>query len=184
MERTSGRIKIIAAAATAALLAGPAAILYGIARDEQPSSTGGLGLTVIGLTILILIVIRKWVTDTLTERLALGAAQREAQTQRDRYVAAQAALENEQGRLRQDLNAEHLALAARLEVERAAIERDFEEQRAALIAETVEATFLMIHSGKCAPTRNGTGNLIQFPQQHPQHQAERTRSREHGVVGP
>lgn len=184
MERTSGEIKTTAAAAALVVAAGLAAILYGLVYDDLPRSIAGLGLTIVGLTVIVLIVIRRWVTDTRAERQLLAAAQREAHNQKSVYVAAQAALENEQGRLNRDMAAERLALSARLKSERDALARDFAEQRATVIAETMEATFHMFRGGKFAPTQTVTGNLIEFPRQHPERQEERARSREHGVVGP
>lgn len=175
----------MAAAAAVVALAGLLAILYGIAYDDLPRSIGGLGLTIIGLTVIALITIRKWVTDTRAERQLLAASQREAQAQKFRYLTAQAALEVEQGRLRRDIDSERRAITIHLKAEREAMAREFDEQRATVISETVEASFLMFRSGKVAAARTATGKLIQmFPQQHPQHQEERARSRERGVVGP
>jgi hypothetical protein len=184
MELVSGRIKTLAAAAAVAVLAGLAATLYGLVYDDLPRSIGGLGLTIIGLTVIVLITIRKWVTDTRAERQLLAASQREAQSQKSQYFAAQAALEIEQGRLRRDLDAERRAIAVLLKNEREALARDFAEQRATVIAETMEATFHMFRGNKFAPTQATTGNLIDFPRQHPERRSERARSREHGVVGP
>lgn len=184
MERTSGAIKTTAAVAAAVVLAGLAALLYGLVRDDLPRSIAGLGLAIVGLTVISLIAIRRWVTDTRDERRLLAASQREAQSQKSVHIAAQAALECEQGRLNQDMAAERRALTVRLKAEREAMARDFAEQRATVIAETMEATFLMFHSGKFAPTKTVSGNLIEFPRQHPERQQERARSREHGVVGP
>lgn len=184
MERTSGKIKTMAAAAAAVALAGLTAIIYGLIRDDLPRSIGGLGLTVIGLFALVLVAMRRWVTDTRQERALLAASQREAQAERARYFAAQAALENEQGRLNRDVAAARRALDVRLQAEREAMAKDFEAKRGDLIAETMEATFRMIHGDKLAAERAASGRLIQFPRQHPEPQPERARSREHGVVGP
>ncbi|MEW2420503.1 hypothetical protein AB0911_08155 [Streptomyces nigra] len=184
MERTSGKIKTLVAAAAGAVLAGLAALLHGIMRDDLPRSIGGLALIVIGLTVIVLAVIRRWVTDTRQERILLAASQREAQGQRSQYFAAQAALAAEQSRLKQNIDAERHALAARLKAERETMAREFEERRATVIAETMEATVRMFQNGKFAPAETVTGNLIEFPRQHPERQPEQARSREHGVVGP
>jgi hypothetical protein len=184
MEDMSGSTKSTAVAAAVVVLAGVAAILYGFTRHDLPCCIGGLGLIVIGLTVTALITIRRWITDTRQERQLLAAAQREAQGERSKYVAAQAALEVEQGRLRRDLDAERRALTVRLQAEREAMARQFEEARGDMIAETIEATLLMHRAGKFAPTKTATGRLIEFPRQHPERQAERERSREHGGVRP
>lgn len=172
--------KATATAAAVAVAIGLTVILYSITHGNLPHSIGGLGLTVLGLTVLVLINIRQWITDTSAERALLAAAQREAQNQKNVYITAQAALENEQGRLAQDLAAERAALDARLAAEREALRDEFEERRATLQAETMEATVMMLRGDGFAPST--TGQLIQFPKQHPQQ--ERHRSREHGVVGP
>lgn len=163
-------------------LGGLATVVHGIIRSNAAHSVGGGFLAVAGLAVLALVAIYRWVTDTRDERRALAAAQREAQGRKDTYLAAQAALENEQGRLNRDVAAERAALDARLKAEREAIAAEFEERRAALIAETMEATLLMVQDGKLAP--QPTGKLIRFPHQQTDHQPERERSREHGVVGP
>jgi hypothetical protein len=180
MERTSGKIKTLIAAAAVTTTAGLATILHAIVHDDLPLSIGGLALTLIGLTALILIA----VTNTAEERRRLAAAQRAAQDEQARCLAARAANEVEYGRLRQDINAERYANAARLIAEREAMANEFAERRAADIAETMEATVRMFQGGKFAPAETKAGNLIEFPRQHPERQPERARSREHGVVGP
>lgn len=163
---------------------GLAVTLHGAIRDQPAHSVSGVCITMIALTGLILIALRKWTTDTRTERTILAAAQREAQAERARYFAAQAALENEQGRLNRDMAAERAGLNARLRAERERLHEEFEEQRATLVSETMEATFLLMRDGKFDPEASPPGNLIQFPHQQPQQQPQRARSREHGVVGP
>jgi len=175
-----------ATAATAAVagVVGLAVTLHGAIRNQPAHSLSGICITMIALTGLILIAIRKWTTDTSAERAILAAAQREAQARRDTYFAAQAALENEQGRLNRDMAAERAGLTARLKTERDAMAAEFEERRASLIAETMEATVLMIRDGKLACEPSEPGNLIQFPAPQQERAAERARAREHGVVGP
>ncbi|MFF7946955.1 hypothetical protein [Streptomyces griseorubiginosus] len=157
-------------------------------HDDLPVSIAGLSLTLTALTTVALILLYGWITDAREERGLLSAAQCEAQAEKSRYVALQAALEAEQGRRTQDRAAERRADQQRLKVERDAMERQFEEQRASLIAETMEATFMMIHNGKFASAEPTRSKVIQFPRdlphQQPQGHPERERSREHGVVGP
>lgn len=171
---------------TAALgLAGLAITSRGILRDNLPSTVGGSCLIFSTVVVGALLLIRKWVSDTTLIRTALTATQREAERERSRYVAAQAALENEQGRLNQDMAEERRRIAASLIAEREAMRTEFEERRATLISETMEATFLMIQNGKFASDTTASGRLIQFPKQsQPQPATDRMRSREHGVVGP
>lgn len=178
-------MRITATAAVAVMLGGLAAILHGVLRDNLASAVGGLSLTLTALTAVALILIHRWITDTSDERRGLAALQRQAQEQKSVYVAAQAALEVEQGRLAQDMATERYNLAVRLKAEREAMAREFDERRAALAAETMETTFLMLRNGKFETEAPAPGNLIPFPQQgHPEQAPQHERSREHGVVGP
>ncbi len=178
MRLASGTAIAYTAVATA-LCGGVALALNGILHDQIPHSLGGVGAVMIALTTAALLVIRRWVTDTRTERGLLATAQREAQTERARYIAAQAALESERTRMSRDLDAEQAALAERARVERDALEAEFEERRADLICETMESTVRMFHDGKFAPDTRRDATLIQFPNQQ-----QEPRSRGRGVVGP
>ena len=167
------------------MLAGFALTARGVLRSDLDNAVGGTCLTLVAVTTIALACVRRWIVDTREERRILAAAQREAERERSRYFAAQAALENEQGRLNRDMAAERQRIAAQLVKEREAMRIEFEEKRADLIAETMEATVRMFHAGKFAPETAATGQLIHFPKQDPAAQAtERARSREHGVVGP
>jgi hypothetical protein len=189
MGLTSGSRATIVAA-TAAMLGGLPVLLYGIWRDDTARSIGGACLVVTALILVALVLIRRWIVDTSNERRILAAAQRQASEEHTRYIALQAALENEQGRLNRDMNTERQRIAAQLIAEREAMRDEFEERKAELIAETMETTFLMIKGGKFAPKEEAPqqGNLIQFPKELPRqaHPAspERERSRGHEVVGP
>lgn len=181
MELTNGT-KVMAGTATAAMGGGLAVVLYGTFRNNLAHAVGGTCVTLVALTAIALILIRRWIVDTSEERRLLAASQREAQGQKSTYIAAQAALEVEQGRLTRDRALQLRADAARLKTERAALAAEFEEKRGDLISETMEATALMMRGGKLTPASPAQSTIIQFPRQHPQ--AERERSREHGVVGP
>lgn len=181
MELTNGT-KVMASTATTAMAAGLAVVLQGTFRNNLAHAIGGTCITLVALTGIALILIRRWIVDTRAERCLLAAAQREAQAERSRYFAAQAAMEVEQGRLTRDRAIEQRADAARLKVERDAVAAEFENKRADLIAETMRATFQMIRSGKLAPEPQRQSTVIQFPHQLPQR--ERQRSQEHGAVGP
>jgi hypothetical protein len=175
----TGGTRATATTAGTVLLGGLSLTLYGIVRDDTAHALGGTSITVTALTVITLLVIRRWVVDTRDERRRLAKSERRTQDEYASYIALKAALEVEQGRLRQDISAEHAALSERLTVEHAKMETDFEEAKAALIAETMEATLRMFDGGKFAPTATGAGKLIPFPQQEPQRQ----RAREHGVAG-
>lgn len=166
------------------MVGGLSVALYGTIRPNMAHTLGGTCITLTALTTLALILIRHWIVDTSEERRLLGAAQCAAQAEQSRYVALQAALENEQGRLTRDLAAERAGLAVRLKAEREAMATEFEEQRASVIAETMEETVLMIVSKKLAPPTAVQSKVIQLREHQQQRQLERERSREHGVVGP
>lgn len=169
-----------AATAGVVLIGGLTVSIHGALNDDIPAALCGLAVTLVALTALVLTLIRGWVTDTRDERRTLAALQREAQTREATYIAAKAALENEQGRLAKDVAAERAALTARLKAERDALESEFEERRATLISETMTATFLMFHEGKFAPEDLRKGTVIRFPNQ----QLQPERQREHGGVRP
>lgn len=179
MDLTGGT-RATATAAGTILLGGLSLTLYGTIRDDFAHALGGTCLTITALTVIALVIIHRWIIDTSNERRILAEAQAKAQDECARYVALQAALENEQGRLRQDVNAELAAINERLEVERRKMDADFEERRNDLISQTMEVTVRMFHNGKFAPEAASRGSVIPFPQQEPQRQ----RAREHGVVGP
>lgn len=169
------------------MLGGLPALLYGILHDDTARSIGGACLIMTALILTSLVAIRRWIVDTSEERRALADAQREARDEHHRYIASQAALENEQARLNRDMAIERQRIAAQLIAEREALRDEFEERKAALVAETMEATFLMIKGGKFAPEEEPRqNNLIQFPEKLPTQgpAPSRERSREHGVVGP
>ncbi|MFB6787627.1 hypothetical protein ACFCWT_13220 [Streptomyces olivaceus] len=163
-------------------------IIYGLFRHDLAWALGGACLTMPVLTLVALVAVRRWIVDTRDERRALAAAQRQAEGERTRYIAAQAALENEQGRLRRDMAAERAQINARMAAEREALTIEFEERRATLVCETMEATVLMFKDGKFAPDSTTPGNLIRLADRLPGQgfapDVKRERSREHGVVGP
>jgi hypothetical protein len=179
MESVSGTTATIGAAAVA-VLTGIVLTGYGMLRTSITHTVGGSCITLGALIAIGLVLIRSWVCDTRDIRAALSASQREAERERSRYFAAQAALTMEQGRLTQGMAAERRRIATILIREREKMEADFEERRATITCEAYEAGFLMARSGKCTSSTGRAGNLIPFPQQ----QGERARAREHGVVGP
>lgn len=188
MDLTSGS-RATNVAAAVAMLGGLPALLYGILHNDTARSIGGACLIMTALILTSLVSIRSWIVETSDERRILAAAQRQAAEERTRYIAAQAALENEQARLNRDMAGERQRIAAQLIAEREAMRDEFDDHKATLIAETMETTFLMIKGGKFAPEETPQqGNLIQFPKDLPAqgHPAspERERSRGHEVGHP
>lgn len=177
---STGGTRATTSAAIAAL-GGLGLTSHGILADDLPRVVGGMCVTVAALLIATLVLVHSWIADTSDARKSLAAAQVAAERERSRYVAAQAALENEQGRLARDMAAERAAIAARLKAEREAMEAELEEKRATIMCEAFEAGVLMARGGKLTTDmQQRTANLIPFPTQ----QQERARAREHGVVGP
>lgn len=181
MDLTAGT-KATAATAAVVITAGLSAILYGVIRSDLARALGGACLTTPALVLLALVAIRAWVMNTNEERRQLAASTREAQAERSRYFAAQAALENEQARLNRDMASDRARAAATLAAERKSMEAYFDEKRAKLVTDAFTTGVQMERAGTLKPKKPETGNLIQFPQQ--ERAAERERSREHGVVGP
>jgi hypothetical protein len=149
-------------------------------------SIGGACLVMVGLTLIILVCVRRWIVNTREAERLLAAAQRQAQEERTQYIAAKAALENEHGRLNRDMAAERARIRATLVAERAKMRAEFEEERATLASEAFRTGVEMERAGMLKPDRQPAGNLIKFPKQVPQPDPApaRERSREHGVVGP
>ncbi|MFI1728245.1 hypothetical protein ACH40E_03190 [Streptomyces acidicola] len=184
MDLTAGK-KATAVSAAVVMVAGLSVILYGVIYNDLARSLGGACLTMTALTLIALVAIRKWITDTSEERRVLAAAVRDTQAERTRYIAAQAALENEQGRLARDVAAERAGLAAKLIAEREAMATEFEEKRNQLVSEAMNTGVAMFLSSRREHTKAPVrGDVIQFPNQQGEPEPERVRSRGHGVVGP
>ncbi|OOQ47260.1 hypothetical protein AFM16_31420 [Streptomyces antibioticus] len=176
------------------MLGGLGLTAHGVWREQATLSLAGVVLCMVALSLTVLAVVYHWVTDTSTERIALAAAQRQAQQERATHIAAKAQLENERARLYQDLAADRAADAQRLKAERASVEAEFEDARAKLVADSMEILASWFVNGKIQPPEGCTGNLIHFPKQTeerdreqapmPRQQPDRPRAREHGVVGP
>ncbi|MFF7142341.1 hypothetical protein ACFZB5_13970 [Streptomyces nodosus] len=185
MDLTAGT-KATAAMSMLVMAVGITAILYGAIRNDLARSVGGACLAIAALTLIALISIQKWITDTSEERRILAAATRQAQDERTRYIAAQAALENERGRLHRDLAAARARIAPTLAAERTKLAAEFEEDRARLISESFETGVLMERAGMLKPGAPAAreSNLIQFPGQEHARLPERERSRGRGGVVP
>lgn len=173
-----------AVTAAVALTTGLAAILYGVVRNETARALGGVALITIALTLIALVAIRRWVTDTRDEQRQLAQATREAQDERAKYIAAQAALENERQRLMRDAAADRARNTAALRAEREAMRQEFEEERAKLVCETLETAVQLVRGMVDQEPKQQSDVVIQFPTQEPDHSPERERSRGHNVVGP
>ena len=183
MELTGGT-RVTKSTAVAASLAGLALLGKGVLKDSVPSTMAGSCLIIVALTAISMALIRTWVSDTTDVRNAMAASQRAAERERSRYIALQAALESEQGRLNRDMAAARQCMARDLVAEREALRGEFEEKRATLVSETMEATFHMFRGGKFATDATTAGQLIQFPRQEQAAAPQRERSREHGKVRP
>lgn len=177
MDQTAGSR---AAAAGAALIpsAGLSTVVYGIVTENLERTVGGAIFTMTALTLIALVLIRRWITNAATERQRHDDAVRAADTERMRYVAAQAALEVERGRYRRDIASEHQRMTATLEAKRAALCERFEEERNKLICDTVESTVELVRDGLLNPTTHQYGQIIGFPSPAHQRAAEEpTRGR-------
>ncbi len=174
--------KMATAEAIVVLIAGFFLIAYSARFDETAGTVAGACLVFCALTLVTLVRIKEWVTNTSQERRTLADATRAADEVRNRYIAAQAAMEIEQARRSRDMAAERAHLEARLATERAKMRREFEEERATNAAEAFRTGVEMERAGMLGPDTPQLGNLIQFPKDLPAQQRE--RSREHGASHP
>jgi len=179
----TARNKIVAATAAGILTAGFAVVIRSAALHNPAGSIGGACLIMTGLTLMILIFVRRWVCETSAERRALAQAQRDAQDERSRYIALKAALEGEHGRLVRDVAAERAGIAATLRADRAKLEAEFRENRATELSEAFRTGVEMERAGMLKRRQPQRGNLLTFPGRQPETQMPE-RSREHGVAGP
>lgn len=157
---------------------------HGAFTDDTPRSIGGVVLTITALTLIVLFFVRVWVVNTDTEREQLAQARHDAEAERRRHFAMQAALEGEMTRLTRDMREERARLAKTLLIEREALAAEFEKNRLQIATQAFQAGVEMERAGLLepdAPTPQ-PANLIQFPEQS--RAPERERSREHGSVGP
>lgn len=178
----TGGLRTARATGIALLAAGLSASGYGVATQATPHSLAGVCLTVTALTLIALTCIRAWIVNTSAERDQLIEARSDAEAERRRYFAAQAALEGEMTRLTRDMAADRARAAAKLLADRTAMEAEFEENRLQLQTEAFRTGVQMERSGMLKPeTPALPTNLIPFPG-HPSPARERTR--EHEGVGP
>lgn len=180
----TARTKAAVATAVGILISGFAVIVRSTSDDNVAGSIGGACLVMVGLTLAILIFVRRWVSDTSDERRILGEAQREAQAERSRYVALKAALEGEHGRLLRDMAAERAGIAATLKAERAKMAAEFQESRATELSEAFQTGAEMERAGVFKRRQPQGGNLLKFPGRQTEMPKPEQLPREHGVVGP
>ncbi|MER5675823.1 hypothetical protein ABT081_02650 [Streptomyces sp. NPDC002238] len=172
MDQTAAGTRAAAVGAALITSAGLSTVVYGIIIENLERTVGGAIFTMTALTLIALVLIRRWITSAATDRQRHDDAVRAADTERMRYVAAQAALEVERGRLRKDVASEHKRLTATHDAERAAMHARFEEERNALICETIETTVGLVRDGLLNPTTHQYGQIIGFPSPAHQRAAE------------
>lgn len=182
MEELTAGTRTTALTATILIALGVLLAAYGAITGDLKRTLGGTCLAMPAVTLLALIAVRRWTTDTSAERARLGEAQRAAGAERMRYVAAQAAALLEQQRHQRDVASEREQMTVRLETERAAMRAGFEEQRAALVCQTVEDTVKLLRDGKFREEPEQHGKVMQFPKQQPAR--PRHEARGHGVSQP
>lgn len=182
MDLTAGT-RATAVSAAVVMAAGMAVVLYGVAKNDLARSLGGACLTMTAVTLIALVSIRKWTTNTDAARSRLSDATREADNERTRYIAAQAALEVERQRVQRDAASDREQMAVRLASEQAAMQEQFEDDRATLVCETMEQTVLMYRAGAFdPPSQHDRGRVIGFPDRLVQQAAAAERARDHGAT--
>jgi hypothetical protein len=141
MVLSGTRVTVVTSAVI--LAAGMLVILASIVRDEPYRAIGGAALTMTSLTLIAMVAIRKWITDTSAERAALRYETQQATNDRMKAIAAQSAMEVERGRIRRD--SEHAAkgLATQLAAEREKLFDELEEARNQIIQDATEVALTM-----------------------------------------
>lgn len=180
--RLTGGTRATTTAGGALLTGGLAWVGYATVRSDLPRSLGGTCLVVVALFLIALALIHTWARDTSAERRELAEARREADAERRKHFAAQAALECEMTRLNRDMTVERARIAATLLAERDATRAALEEERLQIATDAFRTGVEMERAGMLKPDVPLPANLIPFPGQG--RAPERERSREHGVVGP
>ncbi|MEE4489379.1 hypothetical protein [Streptomyces sp. BE230] len=176
MEDLTAGNRTTAVAAATVMLTGMAIIVYGVITNDLARSLGGACLTMTALTLIALVAIRRWITNTSAERARLAEATREVEAERLRYLAGQAAQEQERARLRRDIAAASRKLAKQLEIERARLAAEFEEKRAQVICDTFAATYRLAREDRITAEREQHATVVQFPEQ------ETARARDRGRI--
>lgn len=175
MDDLTAGSRTTAVAAAAIMIVGIGIIAYGIVANDLARSLGGACLTMTALTLLALVAIRRWVTNTSAERARLAEATREVEAERLRYLAGQAAQEQERARLRRDIAASARKMAKQLDDDRARLAAEFEEKRAQIICDTFASTYRLAREDRISAEREQHARVVQFPEQ------ETARARERGV---
>lgn len=175
--RVSGR-RTTATASGAVITAGLAVVLWGVWRNDPARAAGGACLTITALTLVTLVLVKGWVTDTTAERRRLAEAAKQYDDEHSRYIAAQAALEVERDRMRRDVEYATERAAAQLVAERAKLQSEFDSERNALICATFESAFEILKGGLPAEATTRGRSVIPFPEQHPAAAEARARGRD------
>nr|WSZ97322.1 hypothetical protein OH820_18120 [Streptomyces sp. NBC_00857] len=133
------------------------------------------------LTLVALVSIRRWTTDTHAERVRLADATREAETEKSRYIAGQAAMEVERDRMRRDAASGREQLEIQLATARQALADQLEEDRAKISCDALEAALIML-PGLLSEGRPEHGTVIGFPAQPARHQRAQEPKRDRGAT--
>lgn len=136
---------------------------YGIVEHDMEASVGGGLCGLAAAAMFTLAKLRAWTVDTSAERRRLEEAERLAHIAETRFIAAQGAQMQEEGRRVRDLEAERAALHARHEAERAQLVQELEDERAQI---KIDAYLVGLDHGRrgiVEPSSELPGRLVQFP---------------------
>ncbi|MFD7016029.1 hypothetical protein [Streptomyces sp. NPDC059928] len=161
-------------AAITSVITGLSIAVYGTLNDDLPRTVAGSSLLTIALLLSALLSIRSWIIDAQSERHALARAIRDADDERTRYVAAQAALEMERQRVLRDAAMEREQSLARVKAAQAAMREKFEEERARLICEALETAVKLVEGGLLEDRSEAVGHakVIAMPSATRQREAQ------------
>jgi hypothetical protein len=167
--------RALAACTGICLLAGIALVVVGAAARHIPATAGGGGIVLATTVAASMLVIHRWLTDVTAERARLAQATRDADTERTRYIAANAALQQEQQRVRTDLQDHYRRTQLELARHRAALDDEFETRRAELAAKAFELGATMALTGKLTADPGTSADVVHLPTRQPQRQRAATR---------
>jgi hypothetical protein len=142
--------------AAAGITIGTAGLAYTVPTGHTEGSVLGAAVLVVSAIAISVRVVLTVITDTSAEKARLT-------DERLTYLAAQAALESERTRIRQDLEAGARASAQQIRAERAAMRQQFEEERHAVQRHGFEVGVRLALGGGLTAEGEIPANVLPFP---------------------
>ncbi|WP_431784931.1 hypothetical protein [Streptomyces chumphonensis] len=171
--RTSGaaaQITLIVCA-TVIIVAGIGLLSIGAIRHTPTISMAGTSASFLGITMMALTLIHRWITTTDSARQQLAAAAREHHSEQTRYVAASAAVQQERERNRRDLRTAQEQMDLDLTAEKERLRQELDDERSTISREAFQLGVMMERSGALRHPDAHSGTVVHLPQRPaPPHQ--------------